>query len=81
MFIHNLNCEQQAVLLFLAHEVAKADGFLHEQQIEMIEILQQQPIDGVIEIEVAVADLPRIFDSEKAKSSALLELFIKNITS
>ena len=28
MFIQNLSVKQQAVLLYLAHEVANADGFL-----------------------------------------------------
>lgn len=74
MFIHNLNVQQQSSLLYLAREVAKADGELHELQLGLMEILKQQSKEGVKEKEVSLDDLAIIFDTERAKCSLLLEL-------
>lgn len=36
MFVQNLNSEQQGALLFLAKEVIKSDGNLHDLQLGML---------------------------------------------
>lgn len=74
MFVHHLNREQQAALLYLAREVAKADGFLHELQLGLVEVLKKQSEAGVEETEISIEALPKLFDTEKAKCSLLLEL-------
>lgn len=74
MFIYNLNFEQQTALLFLAHEVARADGSLDELQLGMMSILKAQSHQGVEEKPIDNNDLSRLFDTERAKCSLLLEL-------
>lgn len=74
MFIHNLNFEQQSVLLFLAHEVAKADGSLDELQLGMMSILKAQSQQGVEEKPISDDKLHQLFDTERAKCSLLFEL-------
>lgn len=74
MFVQNLNEKQQSSLLYLAHEVAKADGDLHELQMGLMEIIKEQCKDSVEEQEIQLEQLPRIFDTERAKCSLLLEL-------
>lgn len=74
MFIQNLNFEQQCVLLHLAHEVAKADGNLHELQLGMMSILKAQSQHGVEEKVVDIDNLATIFDTDRTKCSLLLEL-------
>lgn len=74
MFIHNLNFEQQSALLFLAREVAKADGSLDELQMGMMSILKAQSQHGVDEKAIDLPELANLFDTERAKCSLLLEL-------
>lgn len=74
MFIHNLNFEQQSTLLYLAHEVAKADGNLDELQLGMMSILKAQSQQGVEEKPISDDKLHQLFDTERAKCSLLLEL-------
>lgn len=74
MFIHNLNFEQQTALLFLAHEVARADGSLDELQLGMMSILKAQSQQGVEEKSISDDKLSQLFDTERAKCSLLLEL-------
>lgn len=74
MFIHNLNFDQQSALLYLAHEVAKADGTLHSMQVELVEVLKTQSQQGVEERAVEQSELASIFDTERSKCSAVLEL-------
>lgn len=74
MFIHNLNFEQQSALLFLAREVAKADGSLDELQMGMMSILKAQSQHGVDEKAIELSELANLFDTERAKCSLLFEL-------
>lgn len=74
MFVQNLNTEQQSVLLFLAKEVAKADGSLDELQLGMVEILTKQSNENVAEKSVTLAELSALFKTEREKCSLLLEL-------
>lgn len=74
MFIQNLNFEQQSVLLFLAHEVAKADGSSDELQLGMMSILKAQSQHGVDEKPIELSELAYLFDTERARCSLLLEL-------
>lgn len=74
MFIHNLNSNQQSVLIFLAKEISKADGNSDEIEKNMLDILIQQCNPEVQETRVEIEELPTIFDSVRAKHSLLLEL-------
>lgn len=42
MFLHNLNLDQQGVLLDLAHQTAQADGEISHLETQMINVLRQQ---------------------------------------
>ncbi|MDY5105959.1 MAG: DNA repair protein [Actinobacillus minor] len=74
MFVQNLTAKQQSALLYLAHEVAKADGSADELQLGMVEILTKQSEENVTEKAISNAELPTLFTTERAKCSLLLEL-------
>ncbi|MEK6199306.1 MAG: TerB family tellurite resistance protein [Psychrobacter sp.] len=74
MFVQNLNKNQQSVLLYLAREVAKADGNLHELQVGVMQIIRAQCESSVEEREVSLDELSEVFDNERVKCSLLLEL-------
>ncbi|STO55084.1 Tellurite resistance protein TerB [Canicola haemoglobinophilus] len=74
MFVQNLNSKQQSVLLFLAKEVASADGSLDELQFGMIDILKAQSNSDVNELTVSLDELSSLFTTEREKCSLLLEL-------
>ncbi len=74
MFIQNLSVRQQAVLLYLAHEVANADGFSDEIQLGMTEILRAQMPEVSAEAKVEISELPGLFKTQREKHSLLLEL-------
>lgn len=74
MFVQNLNREQQSILLYLAKEIAIADGSSDELQLGMVEILLKQSEDGITEKVISLDELANFFDTEKAKCSLLLEL-------
>lgn len=74
MFIQNLSVKQQAVLLYLAHEVANADGFSDEIQLGMTEILRAQMPEVSAEAKVEISELSGLFKTQREKHSLLLEL-------
>lgn len=74
MFVNNLNHSQQSALLYLAYEVAKADGDLHELQMGLMDVIKAQCAEDVEEKEISLNDLPQVFDTEQVKSYLLLEL-------
>ncbi|ACL31989.1 DNA repair protein [Glaesserella parasuis] len=74
MFVQNLTAEQQSALIYLAHEIARADGSSDELQLGMVEILTKQSEDGVTEKAITVDELVTLFTTERAKCSLLLEL-------
>lgn len=74
MFVQNLNSKQQSVLLFLAKEVASADGSLDELQFGMLDILKAQSNSDVNELTVSLDELSSLFTTEREKCSLLLEL-------
>ncbi|MFU2058511.1 DNA repair protein [Avibacterium volantium] len=74
MFVQNLTLEQQGALIYLAKEVAQADGYADELQAGMVEILKQQSETGVAEREISINELGTLFNTKLAKYSLLLEL-------
>jgi uncharacterized tellurite resistance protein B-like protein len=74
MFVQNLNASQQSALLYLAREVAKADGDLHKLQMGLLQIIKDQSEVGITEQEISLAMLPQVFDDNRVKGSLLLEL-------
>lgn len=74
MFVNGLDKNQQSALLYLSHEVAKADGDLHELQMGLMEVIKAQCEDNVQEQEVTLDELSQVFDNNSAKCSLLLEL-------
>lgn len=74
MFIQNLNPKQQGVLLFLAHEMAIADGSDNELQLGMMQIIEKQCATGVKAERISLDNLSEIFNDKRSKCSLLLEL-------
>lgn len=74
MFLHNLNLDQQGVLLDLARQTAQADGEISHLETQMINVLRQQCNPNVTAKSTSQADLASIFDTPIAKYSLLLEL-------
>lgn len=74
MFLHNLNLDQQGVLLDLARQTAQADGEISHLETQMINVLRQQCNPNVTVKSTSQADLASIFDTPIAKYSLLLEL-------
>ncbi|NBI42380.1 DNA repair protein, partial [[Haemophilus] felis] len=60
--------------LFLAKEVASADGSLDELQFGMLEILKAQSNPDVEELSVKQEELASLFTTEREKCSLILEL-------
>lgn len=74
MFIQNLNPKQQGALLFLAHEMAIADGSDNELQLGMMQIIEKQCANGVKEERISLDNLSEVFSDKRSKCSLLLEL-------
>lgn len=74
MFIQNLNPKQQGALLFLAHEMAIADGSDNELQLGMMQIIEKQCTNGVKEERISLDNLSEVFSDKRSKCSLLLEL-------
>ncbi|WP_043630915.1 hypothetical protein [Desulfovibrio sp. TomC] len=73
MFIQNLSGEQKAVFLYLAHEVALADGNISGKEQQMMSTFCAQ-IPGVEPKKCSLCDLAEVFESKRARVSAFLEL-------
>lgn len=75
MFVQNLNSAQQSALVYLAHEIVKADGAADESEFAIVELLLNQSNPDVNhEQAVELDQLSALFDTERAKCSLLLEL-------
>ena len=75
MFIQNLSPTQQGVLLWLVKRMIKADGIISEGEENMLAIIETQCDDNCIKVDnVEMSNLKTIYQTERAKSSLMLEL-------
>lgn len=74
MFVQNLNAPQQSALLYLAHEVAKADHDFNDSELGILDAIRAQSLEGIMEEAIDLTQLTTVFDTEKAKCSLMLEL-------
>ncbi|QDJ13204.1 DNA repair protein [Mergibacter septicus] len=75
MFIQNLNNEQQAVLLELCEQIILADdNGVDSAEEQMMKVIQAQCNTGVTRKSVEKAGIIKLFDTDLAKCSLLLEL-------
>ena len=75
MFIQNLNTEQQFLLVEMAKTIITSDGKVSDkEQVVLNTILAQVSEEALVLTDVTVADAGRIYDTQTAKSSLLLEL-------
>ncbi|WP_196221179.1 TerB family tellurite resistance protein [Sansalvadorimonas verongulae] len=75
MFIQNLNAKQQFLLVEMAETIITSDGKISEnEQVVLNTILAQVSEEAKVLTDVRISDVGRIFDTQTAKSSLLLEL-------
>lgn len=74
MFVSELDCEQQGVLLFLSKKIISADGVMTESEQDLYDLIAAQCGSGVEEKEVDISDLSSLFVTQKDKVSFILEL-------
>lgn len=76
MWLHTFSREQREALFRLAHNVVVSDGLLDPNEEGMLEEFRREMgIDPDLEPEyVELSGLDKIFDSQKARSVALLNL-------
>ncbi len=74
MFLINLNSEQKAALLNAAHRVMEADGIIHEREVEIMKLLQEEAGASIHEKSFTYDELSHLFQTRREKLSFLLEL-------
>ena len=74
MFVQNLNERQQGVLLHYADEVMRVDRRIDAEELIAMDILRNQTEPGVKAEDVAIEQLPGVFEDRLSRVSFLLEL-------
>ena len=73
MFVQYLNERQQGALLHYADRIMRVDGVIGAKEMVHIDMLRDQA-PGVKAEDVAVEDLPRVFEDRSSRIAFLLEL-------
>ena len=73
MFVQYLNERQQGALLHYADRIMRVDGVIDAKEMVHIETLRDQA-PGVKADDLAVEDLPRVFEDRSSRIAFLLEL-------
>ncbi len=73
MFVQYLNERQQGALLHYADRIMRVDGVIDAKEMVHIETLRDQA-PGVKAEDLAVEDLPRVFEDRSSRIAFLLEL-------
>lgn len=73
MFVQYLNERQQGTLLHYADRIMRVDGVIDAKEMVHIETLRDQA-PGVKAEDLAVEDLPRVFEDRSSRIAFLLEL-------
>lgn len=74
MFVQYLNERQQGVLLHYAYEMMRADSSVDAREMNRLEVLRSQAQPGVQAEDVAIEDLPELFDDRISRIALLFEM-------
>ena len=74
MFVQYLSELQQSALLHYAHEVMCADSSVDASELNRLELLRTQAQPGVQAENVAIEELPELFDNRMSRFALLFEV-------
>ena len=74
MFVQYLNERQQGVLLHYAYEMMRADSSADARELNRLEVLRDQAQPGVQAKDVAIEELPELFDDRMSRVVLLFEV-------
>ena len=74
MFVQYLNEQQQGVLLHYAYEMMRADSSTDARELNRLEVLRDQAQPGVQAKDVAIEELPELFDDRMSRVVLLFEV-------
>lgn len=74
MFVQYLNERQQGVLLHYAYEMMRADSSADARELNRLEVLRDQAQPGVQAKDVAIEELPELFDDRLSRVALLFEV-------
>ena len=74
MFVQYLNERQQGVLLHYAYEMMRADNSVDAREMNRLEVLRAQAQPGVQAEDVAIEELPELFDDRISRIALLFEV-------
>lgn len=74
MFVQYLSEPQQSALLHYAYEVMRADSSVDAREQNRLDVLRAQTEPGVQAEDVAIEDLPELFDDRLSRFALLFEV-------
>lgn len=74
MFVQYLSEPQQSALLHYAYEVMRADSSVDAREQNRLDVLRAQTEPGVQAEDVAIEDLPELFDDRLSRLALLFEV-------
>ncbi len=74
MFVQYLNERQQSVLLHYAYEMMRADSSADAREMNQLDVLRAQTQPGVRAEDVAIEELPELFDDRMSRIVLMLEV-------
>ena len=74
MFVQYLNEQQQGVLLHYAYEMMRADSSADAREMNRLEVLRAQAQPSVQAKDVAIEELPELFDDRMSRIALLFEV-------
>ena len=74
MFVQYLTERQQSALLHYAYEVIRADSSVDARELNRLDVLRAQTQPGVQAEDVAIEDLPELFDDRMSRLALLFEV-------
>ena len=74
MFVQFLSEKQQSALLHYAHEMARVDGVVADEELTQLDVLRDQTRPGVEAQHVPLDELAALFDDRMSRVAFLLEV-------
>ena len=74
MFVQYLNERQQSALLHYAYEVMRANRSADARELNQLDVLRSQAQPGVQAEDVAIEELPELFDDRMSRIVLLIEV-------
>ena len=74
MFVQYLNERQQSVLLHYAYEMMRADSSADAREMNQLDVLRAQTQPGVQAEDVAIEELPELFDDRMSRITLMIEV-------